>query len=50
MHLGVILAILIGYVLVFNSVARAYFDSDFTMSWHDLYRKLVPALKIHIET
>ena len=50
MQWAVILALLVGYVIVFNSVAREYLDGDMKMTWSDLYRKLVPAVKIHIET
>jgi hypothetical protein len=37
------------YLQLFNKVARMYLNSDRTMTGHDLYRQLVPAVKIHIE-
>jgi hypothetical protein len=42
--------LLIGYVLVFNDIAKMYLNSNRTMTWNELYRKLVPAVKIQIET
>lgn len=36
------------YVQLFNIVANLYFDSDRTMTLRDLWRKVVPPIKIEL--
>lgn len=42
----VFFACLVVYVLVFNTLAKKYFDSNQTFSWKQLYREYVPETTI----
>jgi hypothetical protein len=43
------LAVIILYVHLFNAVATKYFESGRTLSFQDIYRKMVPPVKITVE-
>jgi hypothetical protein len=45
----IVLVVLILYVHLFNAVASAYFESGRTLTFKDIYRKVLPPLKITIE-
>ena len=44
----VALLVILLYVQLFNVVARMYLDSDRTMTLHELWRKVVPPIKIEL--
>lgn len=44
----VALLVILLYVQLFNIVARMYLDSDRTMTLHELWRKVVPPIKIEL--
>lgn len=37
------------YLHLFNAIAKMYLDSDRTLGLVDLYRKIVPPVKVSIE-
>jgi hypothetical protein len=37
------------YIHLFNAVAKMYLDSDRTLKLTDLYRKVMPPIKVSIE-
>ena len=37
------------YVHLFNTIAKMYLESDRTLALSDLYRKVVPPVKVSIE-
>jgi hypothetical protein len=44
----VALLVVLLYIQLFNVVANMYFDSGRTLTIHDLWRKIVPPIKIEI--
>ena len=42
------LLVILLYVQLFNVVAKMYLESDRTMTLHDLWRKVVPPIKIEL--
>jgi hypothetical protein len=44
----VALLVVLLYIQLFNVVANMYFDSGRRMTLHDLWRKIVPPIKIEI--
>ena len=45
----IIVAVVLLYVHLFNALASLYFESDRMMSWHDLYRRFMPPVKVTVE-
>lgn len=45
----IFLAVSVVYVHLFNAIANAYFDSEQTMTWTDLYRRFVPPTEFHVK-
>jgi hypothetical protein len=43
------LAVVIVYVHLFNAVANRYFESGRTLTFQDIYRKMMPPVKITVE-
>lgn len=37
------------YIHLFNAIAKMYLASDRTMTFSDIYRKVMPPVKINIE-
>jgi ABC-type phosphate/phosphonate transport system permease subunit len=48
MYWLLIVTLFVAYVLVFNKVANAYFESKQKMTWNDVIREFFPT-KINIE-
>jgi hypothetical protein len=42
------LLVILLYIQLFNVVANMYFDSERTLTLRDLWRKIVPPIKIEI--
>jgi hypothetical protein len=49
MKLPIAIAVLVVYVHLFNAIANQYFDSGYTMTVSDIWKKFVPSGKITIE-
>jgi len=45
----IVVAVILLYVHLFNAIASLYFDSGYTMSWRDLYRRFMPPVKVTVE-
>lgn len=44
----IVMFVIVLYIHLFNRIAELYFDSNRTLTLHDLYRKFVPPTDLHI--
>jgi hypothetical protein len=49
MKWAIVIVVLVLYVHLFNAIANQYFDSGYSMTWNDVWKKFVPPAKITIE-
>jgi len=45
----IVLVVLILYVHLFNAIANWYLESDRSLTWSDLWAKILPPVKITIQ-